>query len=266
MTFKAVFIDLDGTLLTDELSISQGSIDVLKRLTRAGVLISVVTARSPAASLSFYEELGILDNPIICFNGALIQKQNTILHDISIETPSVAKIIKALRSFKINISIYRHYDWYTERIDAWVNQERKLTKSATTKISFNELLAEGFRPNKILCMGNSEIIDEAERHIKKSALFPDLNIHKSKKSYLEIMNNGASKMQAIEKVLQLYNINKDEIITIGDNYNDIDMFSLSKTSIAMGNAPDEVKKYATFVTDTNNHEGIRKALESLITQ
>ena len=73
-------------------------------------------------------------------------------------------------------------------------------------------------------------------------------------------------MQGIRNILHLYNINRDEIITIGDNYNDIDMFSFSKTSIAMGNAPDEVKKYATFVTDSNNNEGIRKALESLITQ
>lgn len=266
MKFKAVFIDLDGTLLTDQLTISPGSIEVLKRLTHSGILISVVTARSPAASLSFYEELGISDNPIICFNGALIQKQNTILYDISIETSAVLKIIKALSSFEVNISIYRHCEWYTERIDTWIIQESNITKSSVTEISFNELLAENLRPHKILCMGSSETIDEAEKHMRKSGSFPDLNIHKSKKSYLEIMNNGASKMQAIEKVLQLYNITKDEIITIGDNYNDIDMFSFSKTSIAMGNAPDEVKKYATFVTDTNNHEGIRKALESLITQ
>ena len=256
MKFKAVFIDLDGTLLTDQLTISPGSIDVLKRLAGSGVLISVVTARSPAASLSFHEQLGILNNPIICFNGALIQKQNTVLSDITIVGSSVSKIIKALAGFEVNVSLYRHYDWYTENIDSWIDQEAKITNSKITHIGFSELLAKNFRANKILCMGESEMINEAEKHIKESGLFPDLNIHKSKKNYLEIMNNSASKMQGIRNILQLYNINRDEIITIGDNYNDIDMFSFSKTSIAMGNAPDEVKKYATFVTDSNNNEGI----------
>ena len=55
-------------------------------------------------------------------------------------------------------------------------------------------------------------------------------------------------------------IDRKKIITIGDNYNDMDMLRFSKTSIAMGNAPDEVKKCATFVTDTNNNDGIKKAL------
>jgi Cof subfamily protein (haloacid dehalogenase superfamily) len=264
MKFKAVFIDLDGTLLTDKLVISPGSIEVLKRLTDCGVLISIVTARSPTASLSFYEQLGMAANPIICFNGALIQKQNTILHDINIETSSALKIIKMLKLFEVSVSIYRHYDWYAESIDSWINEEMQITKSGITSISFDELFSTDFRPNKILCMGTRRTIDEAEEHIKESGLFRDLNIHKSKNNYLEIINNTASKTQGIQNILQLYSISKDEIITIGDNFNDIDMLSFSKTSIAMGNAPEEVKKYATFVTDTNNEEGIKKALDTLI--
>ena len=265
MKFKAIFLDLDGTLLTDQLTIAPGSVDVLKKLDRSGVLISVVTARSPAASLSFHEQLGILNNPIICFNGALIQKQNTVLTDITIENSSVPEIIKALEGFEVNISIYRHSDWYTENIDSWIEQEAKITNCKITPVSFDELVAKNLRPNKILCMGKPAMIDEAEKHIKRSGLFPELNIHKSKKTYLEIMNSSASKMQGIQNILQRYHINQDEIIAIGDNYNDIDMFSISRMSIAMGNAPDEVKKYATFVTDSNNDEGIKKALESLIT-
>jgi hypothetical protein len=61
----------------------------------------------------------------------------------------------------------------------------------------------------------------------------------------------------------MHNIHEKDIIAIGDNFNDIEMLKMAGTSIAMGNAPEEVKKYATIVTDTNNREGIKKALELL---
>ena len=263
MIYKAIFIDLDGTLLTDALTISPKTVEVLSRLSNSGILISIVTARSPAASLQFYDQLGITDNPIVCFNGALIQQENIILNELSIETDTLPDITALLNSFEVNVSMYRHHDWFTEKIDSWIEQEIEITKSLITKIRFDELFSKNFRPNKILCIGTPEKINAAAEAIHRSG-FMDLNIHKSKTNYLEIMNKQASKKQGIQKVLEMYRIHKDEIITIGDNFNDIDMLSFSKTSIAMGNAPNEVKKYATFVTDTNNNDGIKKALDTLI--
>lgn len=263
MNFKAIFIDVDGTLLTDELTISPGTKEVLTRLTASGLLISIVTARSPDASFFLYEQLGIPKNPIICFNGALILQDNIVLHDINIDSSTVSELIYELRDFEINLSIYSHRDWYTENIDDWINQEIENTNSVIIETGFSELIATDFHPNKLLCMGESAKIDAAEKHLKKIG-FDDLNIHKSKQTYLEIMNRKASKKQGIQKVLEVYQINKDEIITIGDNFNDIDMLSFATTSIVMGNAPDEVKRHATLVTDTNNNEGIYKALNHLM--
>jgi len=106
MIYKAIFIDLDGTLLTDGFTISPGTVEVLSRLANSGILISIVTARSPPASLQFYDQLGITNNPIICFNGALIQKENIILHDLSIETDTLPDITALLNSFEVNVSMY----------------------------------------------------------------------------------------------------------------------------------------------------------------
>jgi Cof subfamily protein (haloacid dehalogenase superfamily) len=263
MRFKAIFIDVDGTLLTDRLTILPGTIKVINRLSASGLLISLVTARSPDASLFLYEQLGIGQNPIICFNGALILQKNLVLYDEGIDTFTVQELIHELKDFKINLSIYRHRDWYTENIDHRILHEIEITHTVITRTNFNELVTTGFCPNKVLCMGEPDVIDAAENHLKKTG-FNTLNIHKSKTTYLEIMNRNASKRQGIQKVLDEYKIHKDEIIAIGDNFNDIDMLSFASTSIAMGNAPEEVKKYATFITDTNNNEGIQKALDSLI--
>lgn len=263
MKFDAIFIDLDGTLLTDNLIISPGSIEILKRLSDSGILISIVTARSPAASVHFYKHLEIENNPIICFNGAFIQKNNETLYEITIEKQMALEIIGTLKQFEISPSVYRHYDWFVESPDYWITKEMEITHSVFTITDFNELFNQNIQSNKLLGMGDPEKIISAEVHLKNSG-FKSLNFHKSKPTYLEIMNNMASKKTGIQKVLELNHIDPEKIITIGDNYNDIDMLKFSKTSIAMGNAPDEVKKVATYVTDTNNNEGIKKALDFLM--
>ncbi len=259
MKFEALFIDLDGTLLTDHYTISAGTKEVLEKLYNTGVLVCIVTARSPVASLPFYEQLGIPNNPIVCFNGALIQKANLIMHDVVIKKNLAMEIVTVLNLYKIVPSIYKHNQWFAALKDEWLAKEEDITKAPLTKVVFNELFGNGIQPNKIMGIGNTKSINAAEAHIKNTWL-KDLNVHQSKPTYLEITNSKASKMQGIQKVLELYKIDRNKIITIGDNYNDMDMLRFSKTSIAMGNAPDEVKKCATFVTDTNNNDGIKKAL------
>ncbi len=85
-----------------------------------------------------------------------------------------------------------------------------------------------------------------------------MNIFKSKDTYLEIVNTNTSKARGIKHLIDIYNIHESEIIAIGDNYNDIEMLKFAGTSIVMGNAPEEVKKFAAIVTDTNNKDGIKK--------
>ncbi|MEO6232496.1 MAG: Cof-type HAD-IIB family hydrolase [Ferruginibacter sp.] len=263
MKYKAIFIDVDGTLLTDELTISQGTKTILSKLHNAGMLISIVTARPPGASLPIYDQLGITGNPIICFNGALILKGNNILYEATIAASTTATIIEELQKFAVSTSLYHQHNWFTNHIDSWIEQEIEITGSRITEVNFTKLIQANFEPNKILCMGAPAAIEATEQHLKMIG-FPNLGIHKSKPTYLEIMNNKASKSQGVEKVISAYQINKEDIIAIGDNFNDIDMLQYAGTSIAMGNAPDAVKKHATIVTESNNNEGIQKALNELI--
>lgn len=263
MKFEAIFIDLDGTLLTDHLIISPGSVEILKKLSAAGVLVCIVTARSPAASVHFYEQMGIVNNPIICFNGALIQKNSKTLYEITIGNTRALEIIHTLKRYQISPSVYKRYDWFTESPDHWIDGEAEITNSTFTQVNFNKLFSQNILPNKLLGIGEPANIAAAEEHLKNS-FYKDLNIHKSKPTYLEIMNNKASKKLGIQKLLEMIHVDPEKIITIGDNYNDIDMLRFSKTSVAMGNAPDEVKKIATYVTGTNNNEGIQQALNLLL--
>ena len=84
------------------------------------------------------------------------------------------------------------------------------------------------------------------------------------KYYLEIFNIEASKGNAVKALCEYYGFSKDEVITIGDNFNDLSMLVYSGISVAMGNSPDEIKKMCTFVTKTNEESGVAHAIYSLI--
>jgi Cof subfamily protein (haloacid dehalogenase superfamily) len=263
MKFDALFIDLDGTLLTDHHTISAGTKEILTTLHRRNMLICIVTARSPMASLPYYHQLDLPTNPIICFNGSLIQKEKTIVHDVVLPKWITSELMGLLNDFDIVPSVYKGNQWFAESRHPLLALEAEITKAPLTIVNLEEFFLNDFQPNKILGIGPPDKINAVEAHIKKSTAY-HLNVHRSKPNYLEIMNHNASKKSGVQKVMELYQLAEDRIITIGDNYNDIDMLRFSKTSIAMGNAPDEVKKCASFVTDTNNNDGIRKAIEVLI--
>lgn len=164
MKYKAVFIDVDGTLLTDDLKISEGTKDIIKRLHAENILIVIVTGRSPSSSYNYYKELGLINNPIVCLNGALVIKNDTILHEKVIQKEDCLIILNEAWNFKINISLYHHYDRFTEQMDDWIKQEIAITNTTVKQRSFAELLESNFNPNKILCMGDPEEISQFEDH------------------------------------------------------------------------------------------------------
>jgi Cof subfamily protein (haloacid dehalogenase superfamily) len=88
-----------------------------------------------------------------------------------------------------------------------------------------------------------------------------LNIYPSKATYLEVMDASGSKVNAVRFISERLGFEKGEIITMGDNYNDIEMIRYAGMGVAMGNAPDDIKAAADYVTDTNNNDGVRKAME-----
>ena len=93
--------------------------------------------------------------------------------------------------------------------------------------------------------------------------YPQLEIHRSKNEYLEIVNRAATKAQAIQFMEKRLGVSADEVIAFGDNYNDLDMLRYAGYSVAMGNAPDDIKAQVRHVTASNAEDGLAQALEEL---
>ncbi|MBX4268310.1 Cof-type HAD-IIB family hydrolase [Clostridium estertheticum] len=265
---KMICLDIDGTLLNSQHKISQRTNDIIRIAASVKQIpVILVSARMPKGILFLQKELNI-NEPIICYSGALvIDEKANVLSNNAIVTPDALLAYSFAKELNVHMSLYKDDEWYIEELDDWAKQESEITNISPNITSFTDLFngweCENSGPNKILCMGKPNDIKLLDAKIK-SVHSNDLNVYPSKPTYLEIMPNNVSKTSAIEILMRKFNIQKSEIIAVGDNYNDIDMIEFAGIGVAMGNAPDKVKQYADYVTLSNDNDGVAQAIEKFV--
>jgi Cof subfamily protein (haloacid dehalogenase superfamily) len=263
--FKMICLDIDGTLLNSNHKISKEVKDTINIVAnKKKMLVILVSARMPKGIIFLQKELEI-NQPIVCYSGALVlDKDGKTISKKFINVLDLEEIYKLVLKYNIHISLYKNDEWYVEKMDYWAKQESEITNIIPKITDFNDLIElwkkEGKGPNKILCMGNADKITFLKENIKVN----DLNIYPSKQTYLEIMPTNTTKTSAISCLQKKFDVNRAEIITMGDNYNDIDMLEYAGLGIAMGNAPEDVKKHARDVTLTNDEDGVAEALKKYV--
>ncbi|WPC39745.1 Cof-type HAD-IIB family hydrolase [Clostridium sp. JS66] len=266
--YKMICLDIDGTLLNSKHRISPSTKEVIQIVSKEmQIPIILVSARMPKGILFLLKELSI-SNPIICYSGALIMDDKTnILSNVTIPILELKQVFKLTREMGIHISLYKDDEWYVEKIDEWAEQEGIITNMSPIIMSFTDLFdlweKEDSGPNKILCMANQNELETLNAKIKDYNS-NNLNIYFSKPTYLEMMPNNASKTSAIKVLCEKYGVQRPEVIAIGDNYNDINMIEFAGLGIAMGNAPNEVKQYADYITLSNDEDGVAEAIKKYI--
>ena len=253
--YKAVFSDIDGTLLNSQHQITPKTEEAIKNVLKQGIPFIPVSARPPYAITPYTEQLGA-QHGMICYSGALILDKNlTALYSVILAPQDLQKLNTLLADFThLSISYYAGLDWFCNDVNNdWIKQESEITGLSAKLLQGN--LTD---VHKILIMGSAEEIQRVEPVLKQA--LPHLSIHRSKDEYLEIMNPAATKAKAIQFMAQHLGINAKQVIAFGDNFNDLDMLQYAGLSIAMGNAPEAIKQAAKEVTATNNEDGIALVL------
>ncbi|MGF7399955.1 Cof-type HAD-IIB family hydrolase [Thermoanaerobacterium thermosaccharolyticum] len=268
--YKMICLDIDGTLLNSHHKITRNTKKIIQKVTNSKqIILILVSARMPQGIYFLLKELDIVQQPIICYNGALIvdEKKNFLLQKY-ISISNVRQINSYAEAIGLHISLYKDDEWYIDEMDEWVRQESEITNVDPIIRDYNDLFniweKENLGPNKILCMAQQQKIESLYTKIKESALINNLSIYPSKSTYLEIMPINASKNFAIDLLCKRLNVKKSEVIAIGDNFNDIDMIKYAGLGIAMGNAPEQVKQFADYVTLTNDEDGVAEAIKKFV--
>jgi len=262
--YKWCVFDLDGTLLNEEKIISNQDLKSIKLLMKNDVEIFIASGRTDMFSLPHLELIGS-KTPIISSNGALVRNplDNIIIYSKFINHTSVNKFIEYAKTHELNYLAYTLDSVYYHVINE--NTLKELFRNNKAKIDFIKIYDPDVLKNdqilKFLIVDEHENIPKRQKEL---VLKLDLHIVSSGYYLLDLMEKGVSKGDALEKLAGYYKMNPEKIIVFGDNYNDIEMFRFAGTSIAMGNAVDDIKILADFVTKSNDENGISYAIENFI--
>lgn len=259
MTYKCIFSDIDGTLLNSKIKVSETTKNKIKEINAQGIPFVLVSARMLKGMDFIQKEIGV-KAPMICYSGAVVYDesfQKIYSKGFSVQTAqAIHSYIKD--NYHFPISIYYDNHWCVDEVDAGIQLESEITGIIPETLDYSKIDTV----HKILLISSSQNIDSIEKELK--SMFEDLNIYKSKPTYLEIMDRSVLKSEAIRFLCDRLSIDIKDTISFGDNYNDVDMLRTTGVGFAMGNAPKGVLEQVERHTLSNDEDGIVFALEKLI--
>ena len=268
---KLIISDIDGTILDQNHQLDSHLLELMPLLKQSDIPFVLASARSPIGIAPISKELGITDFPIASYNGALISKGDKILSQHTINKKELLLLHDFLtKEFPtVSINVYSGKDWYVNTLDKWVKIEAQITGESPKVTSLADFLQEEKNLiHKLLLIDNAATIQKLKETLATMD-FPQTDFYLSKDNYLEVTHNQVSKKQALLELANYYQLSLTEIMSIGDNYNDIPMIETADVSmihdagigVAMGNAPTDVKACANKVTDSNDQDGVSKAIK-----
>lgn len=248
---KMIIMDLDGTLLNNDKNISPYALSILEKCKKIGIKIVFATARSVKST----KRLADLVNPdiLILNDGALIMgNNNKVIHKKLLSIDTSQGIIKecidkndiGAITMETDMNFYRTYkepfhpDWgYGIHYDFSVPVFEKAYK----------ISIEIFNEKTALDIGNK---------------FTECKLTcNSGENYYRYSHKEAGKMKAVEIISGYENVQLNDIIAFGDDFNDIEMIERCGIGIAMGNGIDEIKKVAKYICENNDNDGVGKWIE-----
>lgn len=259
---RLIAVDLDGTLLTSEKALAREGAGLLKEAAREGKRVILATTRNPSSVLPFCRALDLRD-PIVCTNGAQVWGSPDgpiwAYHSIPLEGALKIARLADKHHWELSTTIGKTTYWrqrpgqalgpaaanikvVTSNADAVVGEPVRM-------MTWQPEAVDGIRQ---LC--RSEL---ASQCYAETFYNPDGTIHA-----LGIFALQANKGTALDLVLERLHLRPHHVMAIGDNMNDLSMFSRARISVAMANAPGEVKRKATIVAPGNDREGVAWALRA----
>lgn len=253
MKISAMFIDMDGTLLTTSNNISRRNNEAIQKLIDSGVKVFLATGRQFEITVPYHDILG-LETPMVCLNGASVHDGET---GTAIETKPVLLDEKRFHEVTgddpCNVLIHTATGLYCKRTNAEIDEWTREGRVPPCYVG-DLRLADYQKVLKYSVRTGSPSASFAEL-FKKEADVIDWN------DGFEIVARGVSKWAAIKSIIRKYGISPKETVTIGDGPNDIEMLRHAGVGVAMANAAPTVKAAADFVTGHHEADGLAEFIE-----
>lgn len=265
LAIRLVAMDLDDTLLCDDFTISERTLAAVSAARELGVKITLATGRMPGSARPYAEQLA-LDVPVINYHGAMIQNalSREIIYRRVIPVNLAEEIVEFLQKKQFYVQIYLGDRVFTQELNKYSDIYKRIASVRIEQRDLFQLLKE--EPE-----GVEKMLVISEEHelgsladILSQRYGRLIHITKSKPMFLELTEITVNKGVALACLAELYGVAREEVMAIGDSFNDIEMLEYAGLGVAMGNARSEVQTKADVITGTNQEDGVAQALERYV--
>ncbi|GAA0447095.1 MAG: Cof-type HAD-IIB family hydrolase [Bacillota bacterium] len=279
---QLIAIDLDGTLLSENGTISDENVQAIHEVQRKDDIVVISSGRSVHDTKEILRRAAI-DCPIIAGNGAKAYDNDKLLYHLFLTSDVIGDLIEILKQQLVYFEIYTKGGILVEsQISGILEREKRGIQDLDVAIDWvDHIIDMQNRQHGLLHVSNYNEIDytdlevyklfvlsfeKPKRNILQSILKNrnDISITSSGKQKIEIAHPNANKGYGLKQMADYFNIPLKHTVAIGDNYNDVPMFSIAGMCIAMENAEDEVKQHATYITKHHENNGVGYALRKYI--
>lgn len=260
---KIVALDLDGTLTNEQKIITPDTKQTLMALQRQGVRLCLASGRPPYGMRPLAEELQMADYDglLLCYNGGHVEECRTgkVLVEKQLEEALLPELYDFQQRSGMTLMTYYGDSIYTEHPDdRYVLQSSKNNRMAVRKVG--NFVEDIPRPiNKCLLVGSPELVPHWESEIAK-AMEGRMYVCHSTPYFIELLPLGIDKGPSLQSMLSQLGMTTENMMAFGDSYNDISMIRKAHIGVAMGNAEEKIKEIADYVTDSNERDGVAKAI------
>lgn len=266
MDYKLLALDVDGTLLGEDLIIIEEARRAIAAAQALGVTVTLVTGRMFSAAVKIAKELN-LNTPLICYQGAMIRHAGTgeILYHKSIPLAIARKFIAEAQNRNYHLNAYVNDELYVAKVNEEATYYSELARVPLQIVGnlLDFIDSPEKEPTKLVIIVQEEetlrVLDEFQ------AIFgSELYVTRSHARFAEGVNPECSKGAALAALAQSLNIAREEVLAIGDNLNDLPMLEWAGMSVAVGTAAESVRAKAQYVTQGGIGYGVAETIEKFI--
>ncbi|WP_340313627.1 Cof-type HAD-IIB family hydrolase [Rhizorhabdus argentea] len=262
-TARLLISDVDGTLLRTDKSLADATVWAVRRLTEAGLPMTLISARPPSGMLWIADALN-LDGPFGGFNGGtLFRRDGSVIARHCIEPAVAEAVVPLILRAGATCWVFADDQWLSSSAsDHHIPREIESSRlDPVITQDFGERLA---RADKIIGVSDDHTLLAVLESTLQAITGSRASVSRSQSYYLDITAPEANKGEGTRFLARAHDVPLGSVVVIGDQANDLPMFAEAGLSIAMGQASDLVKSRATVSTVANDIDGVARAIEDLI--
>jgi Cof subfamily protein (haloacid dehalogenase superfamily) len=274
-SIRLLATDIDGTLLNPQFQISEGDLTALRRAHAAGIEIVLVTGRRHTFALPIAKQLGF-DLWLISSNGAVTRSlAGETFHRDLMPVETCRKLCQAMQEFRGNTVLT--FDTESkgaivlERLDELSGSIRRWLEKNMEYIEFVLPLEKALVTDPVQTMfcGTMTRMSEVLRGLEAAGMDGAVTVLRTEYperdlSIVDVLNAGCSKGHALERWVAYRGYEREQVMAVGDNHNDVEMLEFAGHPVIMGNACEELRRRGWKVTFGNDACGVAAAIEAAI--